>query len=341
VFKYLDEKALISLIQSRMNQALLGENYTYLAFALYTLVITVVVGVIHVFSLIPLVVGYIILFFFLHKSSFLPATAGLEAFTLGSAPAVIFAICIEYTTMQSVFPQFPISAQSISVAILGSFLMAFVVAAMIEELCKFAMMKIAANHFNQQPFQIQHFKSIILYSGLGALGFSTMENVKYLMSADSAQGAAWLTFARVVFATTLHVCTGIYIGISGARSVLSQASRQIDAETRNEWQENWVHALLVPILVHGTYDFLSFLSGVLFAHADTHASIGDILLYSLPSLSVLFVVSPLFYRFVRNKYSRVTAEAQTLLANNDFEGGEEHQPLTSNLPSSPAPINML
>ena len=307
-----------------------GDNYTWIAFGIYTLASHAVIFLIHWPSLIPLLVGDMLLIYFTRKSSFLSLTSALESFMLGSVPAVIIAIGAEYITLQSVLTGLDIANQDLAISVLSSFLLAFVMASMIEELCKFAIMKVGSAMVIRQAaqtrdsFGIDQFKSIVLFSGIGALGFSTMENVKYVM-VNTQTNPVFLTLMRVVFASSLHVGTGIYIGLSGAKSALVDAyGHTMDVDAVRQWDDNWVHALTIPIAVHGLYDFLSFLSSALINH-DLKSSSTFSLFDLVPTGLVLFVLSPAFYRFVRSKYAQVTEQAQA-----HMEGGggndEEHQP---------------
>jgi len=322
-----------------MNSLCVGENYTWVGFGIYTVASHVIVALIHLPSLLPLFVGDFMLFCFLYKFRSIPITSALEAYMLGSAPAVIFAIGAEFITSLSVLSGLSIGTSTdLKTAIVSAFMYAFVMAAMIEEICKFAIMKIGYNRFATQNFQLDQFKSIVLFSGIGALGFSTMENAKYVMGGFQTSFVL-LTFIRVIFATTLHVGTGIYIGLSGAKTALSHSrARYLSAEDRASWEENWVHALLVPILVHGMYDFLSFLTSALTNH-ELQTSKTVSFASVIPVLIVLFVISPAFYKFIVLKYRKVTAAAQQLFEVAPLESNEDaHLPL---VPASPEQINLL
>eukprot|EP00475_Leptophrys_vorax_P015382 TRINITY_DN21729_c0_g1_i1.p1 TRINITY_DN21729_c0_g1~~TRINITY_DN21729_c0_g1_i1.p1 ORF type:complete len:332 (-),score=73.81 TRINITY_DN21729_c0_g1_i1:21-1016(-) len=321
-----------------------GNNYTWITFTGYTVVSHVVISLIHWPSLFPLIVGDLLLILFARKSgSFLSTPFALEAFMLGSVPAVILAIGAEYVTLASVLTGLDIANENLGISILSSFLLAFVMAAMIEEVCKFAMMKVGSTVVCRQSssdgFGIGQFKTIVLFSGIGALGFSTMENVKYVM-VNTQANAVFLTLMRVVFATSLHVGTGIYIGLSGAKSALVDAHRSsLGPDTIMQWDENWVHALTLPIVVHGLYDFLSFLTSALISHDVKDGSSSFNLFDLVPTGLVLFVVSPVFYRFIRSKYSLVTDEALLLLSQIEAGGDvndDEYQPINP----TPAPIDL-
>ena len=92
-------------------------------------------------------------------------------------------------------------------------------------------------------------RSLVVYATTAAAAFATVENILYVMG--SSHGASFSTgVLRMFTAIPLHCSTGVLIGAALGRRKFLQ-----DHDTDHFW-----HALVVPICVHGTYDFIAFSS---------------------------------------------------------------------------------
>lgn len=125
---------------------------------------------------------------------------------------------------------------------------AFAVAALCEELCKYALLKLGS--WKNRNFDYR-FDGIV-YGVSVAVGFALLENVLYVMD-----GGIQLALIRGVMAVPLHAFCGVFMGIFyGAAkkySIMGQKGRSARAK---------FGALAIPIIIHGVYDTLAFMNNV-------------------------------------------------------------------------------
>lgn len=119
------------------------------------------------------------------------------------------------------------------------FIYSFIFIALIEEICKWLMIyKISYNHK-----EFDQFYDIILYSVFVSLGFACFENLLYVI--ENTNGL-WIAFFRSITAVPAHACfgtfMGYYLGLSKFR--------------KKDKKKHFVLSLIIPIILHGTYDFL-------------------------------------------------------------------------------------
>ncbi len=119
----------------------------------------------------------------------------------------------------------------------------FVIVACSEEGAKYALLKLRtwkSPHFNCQ------FDGVV-YAVFVSLGFALWENVGYVV----ANGLA-TALVRAVTAVPGHACFGVFMGVFyGAAKRYDSAQQPLLCERFRK------HALLVPVLMHGAYDFIA------------------------------------------------------------------------------------
>jgi len=159
--------------------------------------------------------------------------------------------------------------------ILESFFQSFFVASLTEEGFKFLL----AYTIKIQPGREVPY-SIVIYSLAGALGLATFENMMYILSVGIG-GSIFLTGFTTVFrallSVPLHSCTGILIGTSVAR-------RKMRFEKINFF---WM--LLMPILLHGIYDFFTIMPTLYYTETQ------QTWIFFFPIFSVATVVYGIYY----------------------------------------------
>ena len=136
-------------------------------------------------------------------------------------------------------PQYP--KGSLEYALITSFCMA----ALVEEIVKFIAMKLGS--WNYQGFNYR-FDGIV-YGVSSAVGFAIYENINYV-----AMYGFQTAVVRAFTAIPLHAFCGVFMGVfysySKKASILGNNGAKIGYT---------LLSLLVPMLIHGTYDTFAFL----------------------------------------------------------------------------------
>ena len=127
--------------------------------------------------------------------------------------------------------------------ILGGIYTGYVVAGLSEELCKLALLMLVVW---RSPHFDEYFDGIV-YAVFVSLGFACVENVMYVMGSSDAMSVALM---RGLLAVPAHFLFAVTMGYH-----LSLA--KFDPRNR---RRHLFHALLYPMLLHGTYDALLMVS---------------------------------------------------------------------------------
>lgn len=128
----------------------------------------------------------------------------------------------------------------------GSFIYAlyegFIVAACSEELGKYFFLK-------RKTWDSEYFDCMfdgIVYAVFVSLGFAAIENISYVM-----EGGLSTAIARMFSSVPGHTCFAIYMGYYYSMARLSINKGDLEA-----CKSYKLKAKVIPILIHGTYDFL-------------------------------------------------------------------------------------
>ena len=93
----------------------------------------------------------------------------------------------------------------------------------------------------------------IVYGTIISLGFATLENFKYVYSADPEFSALAIAVIRAISAIPLHATCGVVMGYFFGLYAFSGSSSKILL----------IQSLVIPIIIHATYNFLVDVSDVL------------------------------------------------------------------------------
>lgn len=91
----------------------------------------------------------------------------------------------------------------------------------------------------------------IIYCGIAALGFATLENFVYILSYSSATPDIWIT--RALLSVPTHMLLGITMGYYLSLAKFCTDPRKCAGYYRK--------SLLIPALLHGAFDFI-LMSGI-------------------------------------------------------------------------------
>lgn len=144
-------------------------------------------------------------------------------------------------------------------------IMAFVVAALVEEAAKWILARryqrvdlLSDNQSNNRHVSV---RGIIAVASAGALGLATVENVAYVLGLSSAVTKTVFPFRRIgltllrdVLAFPVHVCNTSYIALAAAQRKLFGGGPSVYI------------AFLVAVAFHGTFDAVSLVSAGLIAY---------------------------------------------------------------------------
>ncbi len=117
---------------------------------------------------------------------------------------------------------------------------AFLGVALIEEACKYFF--VYKDTYDHKEFDSTF--DMAVYACFVSLGFAFFENLEYLIEYGVAG-----QFVRYFTAVPMHLCTGIFMGIYLGEAALAQRKNMREA------RQNKVFALLVPVFLHGFYDY--------------------------------------------------------------------------------------
>ena len=131
------------------------------------------------------------------------------------------------------------------------FLFFFIVVAVAEEVVKYIPLRRICWYHPEFNFRFD----AVVYAATVSLGFAAAENVMYALGFG-----VQVVALRAVTAIPLHCITGIFMG-----HYLGQAKFM---EGRRDWSGMTVYnvlSILVPVLLHGYYDFCQSMENTLFA----------------------------------------------------------------------------
>ena len=92
----------------------------------------------------------------------------------------------------------------------------------------------------------------IVYGTIISLGFATYENIEYVYLYNEEFSSLFIAILRAISAIPLHACCGVIMGYYIGLYTFKGSYKYI------------VQALLIPILIHALYNFLTGYSGILF-----------------------------------------------------------------------------
>ena len=125
----------------------------------------------------------------------------------------------------------------------------FLVVALAEEGFKYLALKLRtwrSPHFNCQY-------DAVVYAVFVSLGFALLENIFYVIN-----GGISTALLRAVLSVPGHACFGVFMGVF--YGVAKRASIYGDELRSRRWR---FLGILVPVLLHGTYDFLASADNIL------------------------------------------------------------------------------
>ena len=198
-----------------------------------------------------------------------PGTRRLAAFLgmLSIIPAIILELWIDKSLGANVQPQ---------VTYQGSVFHGFVVAAAVEEFCKFALVFL---FIWRKPEFDERMDGIVYFSRAG-LGFALVENVGYLLMQQSLSGQLTTWILRAVLAVPGHAIWSGIVGVFASR-------RRFDKKGLG-----FFGGYLLAVAMHGVYDMCAFMQQPL--TYEGHTTLATLM---VPTLVVITLIGFLILRY--------------------------------------------
>ena len=187
--------------------------------------------------------------------------------------------------------------------IAGGIFNGFVVAGFSEELCKLLLLMWV---IWKSPHFDEYFDGIV-YAAFLSLGFACVENIMYVLSSDDTMAIA---LARGLLAVPAHFLFAVIMGYHLALAKFDLPKRYI----------HLFHALLYPILLHGTYDALLMVSNGLTQGSDDEMTIGIVVAVVLMVVFLVFDVLLWRWGIKRIKQMQKRSKEQNFDRIHPFDG---------------------
>ncbi len=126
--------------------------------------------------------------------------------------------------------------------LLDIILYAFLGVALIEEICKWAMVYFIGYYHKE----FEELYDIVVYAVFVSLGFACFENIFYILQLGNIKTA----ILRAISAVPGHACDAIFMGYYLSKAKVCRYKRQESLE-----KHNIISSIVVPTILHGIYDF--------------------------------------------------------------------------------------
>jgi len=244
----------------------------------------------------------VLLFLWWLKKKDFPLDRLIRAFATGFLPGYILVLIIEIIfslILNRLLQILGVPNASVSVRVtIGAFVQAFLIAGLCEESLKLGMSALFSSSQTGFRGPALSYRSVVLCSAAAALGFATVENYQYtiVQFRASPDAAKVVSVALLRVLLPLHVSTGIYIGIRvhEAKTLMTPGSKLIVYIIR---------ILAIPILVHGSYDFIAFALPVFAVSVPILGTFGILFIFGITWAFVIYVA------VLYNRQSRLQNQA--------------------------------
>lgn len=174
-------------------------------------------------------------------------TALLTKLFFGGIGACFLTLLITFI-LKMIFPFLKVETSELN--LIQLLLYAFLVVALVEEFSKWFFVYIIS--YNNKEFDELY--DMILYSTFVALGFACFENILYVF-----QGGVITGIVRALLAVPSHACDGVIMGY-----YLGLSKNDVLNNNGNKHIKYLVLSIIVPTILHGTYDYLLFTGRIIF-----------------------------------------------------------------------------
>ncbi len=187
-------------------------------------------------AIIPVVI--ILMIVYLKDKNKEPMTLLIKLFFFGFISCILVLLISNFMELFLPFMDTEKSYRSV----VDILLYAFFGVALVEEFCKWLMVYMGAYHHRA----FDELYDGIIYSVFVSLGFAFVENILYVISTYSIETA----ILRGISAVPGHACDAIFMGY-----YLSVAKQFGLRKKRKEEKKYLTMSIIVPMILHGIYDF--------------------------------------------------------------------------------------
>ncbi len=189
----------------------------------------------------------ILLFFIYKKDKFQPEPLGKLVWTFFVGCLSVIPASLMELLLSTFTPSDPVA---------GGLFTGYAVAGFSEELCKLLLLMWV---IWKSPYFDEYFDGIV-YASFLSLGFACVENIMYVYSSDDTMTIA---LTRGLLAVPAHFLFAVIMGYHLALAKFDLPNRH----------KHLFHALLYPVLLHGTYDALLMVSDGITKGGDNEETI--------------------------------------------------------------------
>ena len=247
-------------------------------------------------ALFSAVLPVLILLYFIYKKD------KLQPEPLGKLVWTFFVGCLSVVPA-SIMELF-LSLFSPSNPVAGGLFTGYVVAGFSEELCKLLLLLWVVW---KSPHFDEYFDGIV-YAVFLSLGFACVENIMYVFSA--AEEPIIIALTRGLLAVPAHFLFAVIMGYH-----LALAKFDLPNRRTHLW-----HALLYPVLLHGTYDALLMVNDGLTKGGDNEVTVGTAVAGALIVVFLVFDVLMWHWGIKRIKRMQERSKEQNFDRMNPFDG---------------------
>ncbi len=185
----------------------------------------------------------------------------------------------------------------------GGLFTGYVVAGFSEELCKLLLLLWV---IWKSPYFDEYFDGIV-YAVFLSMGFACIENIMYVFSSEAPM---YIALTRGLLAVPAHFLFAVIMGYHLALAKFDLPNRRT----------HLLHALLYPVLLHGTYDALLMVSDAFTQGTDNEMTIGVVLSGVLTIVFIVFDILMWRWGIKRIKRMQERSKEQNFDRMHPFDG---------------------
>ena len=196
-----------------------------------------------IISVLPVIVLAIIIY--INDKNREPAKLLLKLFASGFLSVILTLIISGILEATS-----PIFKTTENLSVFELFISIYIGVALVEEFSKWIMVYLMSYH--EKEFDEMY--DMIVYSTFVSLGFACIENILYVMT-----NGVYVGLLRAILSVPAHAFFGVFMGYYLGLAKIASYNDNIKLEKKNKYL-----SIIVPMLLHGTFDYLLSLESIIY-----------------------------------------------------------------------------